>query len=45
MFYLGLLIGACIGGIVGFFVAALCQASGRADEMMEAAMQNKKEEK
>lgn len=35
-FIAGLLLGAFIGAIAGFFVAALCQAAARADERIES---------
>lgn len=29
MFWIGLLVGAIIGGVIGMFATALCTASGR----------------
>lgn len=34
MFWLGMLIGAMLGAIVGIFVLALCQVAGDADRRM-----------
>ena len=34
MFWLGLIIGSCIGAIVGIFLLALCQVAGDADRRM-----------
>ena len=34
MFWIGLLIGACVGTIFGVMIIALCNAASRGDEMM-----------
>ena len=34
MFWIGLLIGACVGTLFGVFIVALCVSAGDADKQM-----------
>ena len=34
MFWIGLLLGACVGTLLGVFIVALCVSTGDADKQM-----------